>query len=186
VDTLEVINNVLPYLEENTVDSISTTNTTAQLLLDKLNMARISTLTHGYWFNTEKRTLPLTPEGKIETPTGALAVYPTSLANYEFRGEYLYDLDNSTTIFAAPVPCTIYVDLKLEEMPYYAQLYIQWQAAVHAYGQDYGVDAGKVFQILTNNAAEAKGLLEREHLRKKNYNSFKSGAGFRFLSALRN
>lgn len=186
MDALEVINNVLPYLEENTVDSITSSNTTVQLLLDKINMVRVGTLTHGYWFNSEKRTLPLTPEGQIETPTGALAIYPDNLANYEFRGEYLYDLDNSTSVFNAPVPCTIYVNLKLEEMPYFAQLYVQWEAAVHAYGQDYGVDAGKVYEILAKNATEAKGLLEREHLRKKNYNSFKSGAGFRFLSALRN
>ena len=186
MDTLELINNVLPYLEENTVDSISSNNTTVQLLLDKVNMVRLSTLTYGYWFNTEKRTLPLTPEGKIETPTGALAIYPNNLANYEFRGEYLYDLDNGTYQFAAPVACSIYIDLKLEEMPYFAQLYIQWQAAEHAYAQDYGIDQNKVYQILQLNAQSAKGMLEREHLRKKNYNSFRSGAGFRFLSALRN
>lgn len=184
MELLTAVNSILPFLEENTVTSTDTKHPTVALILSKIETAREFILTKGYWFNNETTRLYLTPEGKVEVGTHVLAMYPVDKRlNYELRGEYVYDMGKGTDDIAAPFDAQITVDLPFNKLPHFAALAVQWRAATEAYAQDFQVD--QVVQMLDTREREATHLLDREHLRKRNFSSMRSAAGFRYLNSLR-
>lgn len=184
VELLTALNNILPFLEENTVTSTDTKHPTAALILSKLESSRDLLLTKGFWFNNEKRKFYLDPEGRAHAGTDLLALYTIDKSlNYEIRGQYIYDLNNSTFTLPKEFEALTTVYLPFDRLPYFAAVAVQWRAAVEAYTQDFQVDA--VVQLLTQREQEAMAMLEREHLRKRNFSSMRSAAGFRFLNSLR-
>lgn len=184
VELLTAVNNILPFMEENTVTSIETRHPTVALILSKIEAARLLVLSKGYWFNQETCTYNSNLEGKVEVGTNTLAVYPEDKSSvYTVRGKYIYDLSNSSFDVPVPFKADIVVDLTFDELPHFAALCVQWRAAVEAYSQDFQSDA--VVQLLHAREQEAFGMLQREHLRNKQYSSMRSPAGFRFLNSLR-
>jgi len=184
VELLTAVNSILPFLEENTVTNINTKHPTVALVLGKLDNAREFLLTKRYWFNNEKKQFYLAPDGRANVGTNLLAMYTTDKRlNYEARGQFVYDLNNSTYILPSAFEAQITVDLTFEELPHFAALWVQWRAAVEAYTQDFQVD--QVVQILSTREIEAMAMLEREHLRKRNFSSMRSPPGHRFINSLR-
>ena len=184
MELLTAVNSILPFLEENTVTSTDTKHPTVALILSKIETAREFILTKGYSFNNETTRFYLTPEGKVEVGTHVLAMYPVDKRlNYELRGEYVYDMGKGTDNIAEPFDAQITVDLPFNKLPHFAALAVQWRAATEAYAQDFQVD--QVVQMLDTREREATHLLDREHLRKRNFSSMRSAAGFRYLNSLR-
>ena len=183
MDLLTAVNTILPFLEANPVTTVDTKHPTVAAILASIDNARLLTLSDGYWFNKERKTFFLTPENKILAPLNTLALYPTQNQNYEIRGDYIYDLDNSTFTFTQGFDAVVYMDIQFEELPLFAALTVQWRAAVNAYTQDYGMEG--TIKLLMEREREADALLERENLRKLQYSAMRSNPGFRYLNALR-
>jgi hypothetical protein len=184
VDLLTAVNNVLPFMQENPVTSLTIKHPTVALLVNKMDAARMLLLTDGYWFNDEIKTFYLTPDGKVAVPNNLLSLYPTDKSlNYEIRGGFIYDLDNSTFTIAQSFTANITTELAFEDLPLFAALAVQWRGATEAYAGDFTVDT--TAKLLKQNELEAQGLLDREHLRKRNYSAMRSNPGFRYLNALR-
>lgn len=183
MDLLKAVNTILPFLETNPVTTVDTKHPTVAAVLASIDNARYLMLSDGYWFNKEHKKFYLTPENKISAPVNTLALYPTLNQNYEIRGDFIYDLTNSTFTFTEGFEATVYTDVPFEELPLFAALTVQWRAAVDTYTQDYGVEA--IVKVLMEREREASALLERENLRKLQYSAMRSRPGFRYLSALR-
>lgn len=184
MDLLTAVNNILPWMEENTVTTVDTKHPTVALILNKIDLNREKILSEGYWFNTENKKFFLTPEGEVVKPMNLIAMYPKDRAlMYEVRGTKIYDLGNSTYQITAPFEASIRVDLTFEELPESAARTVMWRAGIDAYVPDYGVAAA--VQILMQREAEAFALLQREHLRKVNYSAMRTPPGMKYLNSLR-
>jgi len=184
VELLTAVNNILPFMTENTVTSLSAKHPTVALILNRIENARLLALTDGYWFNEETRTFYPTPENTIAVPIDLLSMYPSDISlNYEIRGGFFYDLNLGTGTIATAFTAKAVVDLPFNQLPVFAALAIQWRAAVEVYSGDFTVDT--TVQLLKGNETEARGLLEREHLRKKRYSAMRSSPGFNLRNALR-
>lgn len=184
MDLLTAVNNILPWMEENTVTTVDTKHPTVALILDKIDLNLDKILNEGYWFNTEHKKFFLTPEGTVLRPVNMITLYPDDPAlNYEARGDMIYDLGNSTFQIPAPFEASIRVSLQFHELPESAARTVMWRAGIDAYVPDYGLASS--VQIMMAREQEAYALLQREHLRKKRFSAMKSHAGFRYMNSLR-
>lgn len=184
MELLSAVNAILPFMTENTVTSLSVRHPTVALILNRIEANRLLLLTDGYWFNEETRTFYPSPENQIAVPIDLLSMYPLDARlNYEMRGGFFYDLEKGTGTIPEKFIAKAIVDLPFNQLPSFAALAIQWRAAVEVYSGDFTVDT--TTQLLKSNETEARGLLDREHLRKKRYSAMRSAPGFHLHNALR-
>jgi hypothetical protein len=183
VDLLTAVNNILPFMQENAVTSISARHPTVALILNRIDSGRIALLTDGYWFNMETRTLYPSPEKRVAVPNNVLSMLPHDSLPYECRGDFVYNLSEGTYDITEPFKANVVVDLQFHELPLFAALALQWRAALEVYTADFSVDA--TAQVLKSSESEARNLLDREHLRRLNMSAARTPQGSRFLSALR-
>lgn len=181
---LAALNTILPYLQAPAATSTTDRSPTVQAVLRGLGVERTTLLSKEYWFNSRRTELGTTPEGKIETPSGVLALYPEgTYDNIEVRGEYLYNLTDSTFQFDAPLKVRLVEDLPFEELPEAAASAVQWAAAIGAYVPDWGMDDSA--RYMAARLLEATTALDREHLRKRKYTSYNTPAAAAIVNALR-
>jgi hypothetical protein len=184
VELLTAVNNILPFMTENIVTSISSKHPTVALILNRIEATRLLVLTDGYWFNEEVRTYYPSPSGDIAVPIDLLSMYPCDISlNYEIRGGFFYDLNKGTPLIPDKFEAKSIVDLPFNHLPIFAALAIQWRAAVEVYSGDFSVDT--TVQLLKSNETEARALLDREHLRKKRFSTMRSLPGAHLRNALR-
>lgn len=183
MDLLKAVNNILPFMQENAVTSIDGRHPTVALILNRIDSARITLLTDGYWFNTEQRTFYPSPEKRVAVPLDMLTMLPHDDLPYERRGNLVYNLGTGTFDIEESFKAKVVVDLQFHELPLFAALAIQWRTAVEVYTGDLSVD--NTVQLLRANEKEARDLLDREHLRRLNMSAVRTPQGARFLSALR-
>lgn len=181
---LTALNTILPYLQVGTVTSTTDRSPAVGSVLAALDSERLSLLNREFWFNSRETTLPLTPEGYIETPAAILGMYPLdTYENIEVRGEYLYNLSTSTQVFAGPLKVRLVDDLEFEQLPESAAEAVLYAAALAAYTPDWGVDGTSQYLAGKQSAAEA--TLQREHLRKRKFSACRRRTAIRIASALR-
>lgn len=170
----------MPYLGENPVTSVDVNHPTAALVRQKLDQTRKSLLTEGWWFNTTTPTLYPDAEQYIAVPKSALSILAPGL---EVRGTRLYNLKEATYKFPSAVTILLVEDMVWDELPSVAQEYLQWQAGVLCYMQDFGVE--KTMMVLQELAREAKIAIARDHLRNSKFNSTKNRRGARMTQTQR-
>jgi hypothetical protein len=103
-----------------------------------LDAETLKVLAKGWAFNSEKE-VEYTPDvdGKIAVPPEALQIDPSDRSNdYVQRGAFLYDKDNKTDVFTAPVKCDVVLAFPFEDCPFNVQRQIVAQAAM-AYQRSY-------------------------------------------------
>lgn len=178
---LTAVNNILPHLGENPVTSVDVRHPTVSLILDAIEEAKLNMLTQGWWFNTRDITLYPSSENEIFAPTNVLTFYCTDGQLIDIRGDKMYDLQNGTYTITKKVVGTIMDDLTFEELPTYAALAVQYNAAHSVYTKDFGIE--QTVRYLLEQEKNALMMLMQEELRKKKYNSLKSSTAFRFVKA---
>lgn len=123
----------------------------------------------GWWFNTESWTFqPDSTTGKIQLSDNVLYFKDEGGNNYLLRGTTLYDADNQTYTFNAPVTATVVWNLKFEELPTSFAFYIAYTAAQEAqmlFSSDSTINTD-----LAKRIQEAFIRLQREHLRYSKHN----------------
>ena len=182
---LDAVNTILPYLGEANVTSTTARNTTVQSILQQIETAKRALLATGWWFNTVNVTLYPGSDYKIKAPVNVLnwECSDESVLS-EIRGEYLYNLETGTLEFTESQTGTIKQDLEFEELPEYAAQTVMYIACTAVYSADMGVDNTYGTEILSK-LAQARTLLERDHLRKKNvYVRGRRATGY-YMSKLR-
>lgn len=179
---LEVVNYCLKYLGERRVTTVDTRHPTVNDVVLEVEDQINTLLATGWWFNERTQTYYPNTEGKIAAPVDALMLH-SSTTDVDIIDGFFWDINNDTNVFSGPITVTVRAKLTLEDLPEVAAQYIKPQVAVVLYTQEYGME--NVVQELYNQRNTAKMYLDREELRKRQYNSTKRPAVFRFVSALR-
>ena len=183
---LEALNSGLPYLRAPEVTTDTARHPMVGVLRSAIQRQLDILLDRALWFNVVETELLLDNAGRIEAPANTRTLYTLGLGAplVEARGEYLYNLTDVTDIFTEPLSVKLVQEMGFEEVPNAAASLVRWQAALEVYSQRF--DAGdSTAQRLSVFAAQAEQLLEREHLRKKKFNSHSTGAAARIVSALK-
>ena len=185
MNLLTSINNILPFLGEDMVSSIDESyNPTVSNVKARILHAAHGLLCKGWWFNT--RTLTFTPDedGHIQLPQEILTVDNAMHDGrcIDRRAGYLYDFTANTDVFLGPVVLKIREDMDFDDMPDVAQEAAMWAGGVMVYGADQGLDT--TAQLLMQNMQAATAALNREHLRKQQYNTQRQGAASRLRRSI--
>lgn len=183
MNLLAAVNKVLPFLGENFVSSVDASyNPTVSAVKVRVLEAADQMLRKGWWFNTRTVTLLPDTDGHIQVPSTFLEFQSTERLLLERRAGRVFDLEAGTDVFSAPVVLSIREYLDFEDLPATAQDACAWSAGVIVYSADSGVD--NTVQIMQQRQAVALSLLDREQLRKMNYNTNNFGAARRLRSAI--
>lgn len=112
-------------------------------------------LSEGWSFNTDTNW-PLTPDtdGYIVVNTDVLRVDPSDGSNYIRKDGKLYNKENITYTFDAPVECDIVWNLDFDDIPAIMQQYIVLKAARILYQRLVGDDS--ILNVLIKDEQEAK------------------------------
>lgn len=127
-----------------------------------LNLADKGFQSKGWYFNKDYAlSLTVSDDGTIPLPEGTLSVAGTywsggwGFKNVTERAGKLYDLDNKTFTFTAPVVVDIAVRIAYQDMPEVARQYVAIKAAHVAQALDTSIQstmqitAGMVLEALT-------------------------------------
>lgn len=133
MDRLEAINTILDEIGTNHVTTPDARHPDAKSAALQLNLEKKALLLRGWWFNTLLNvTVPLQANGALLLGNNVLASSPIDRQYAEkivMRGRYMWDIENNTGKFDAPLECAQYVDLSWDELPHNAQVCIMYAAA---------------------------------------------------------
>lgn len=134
--------------------------------------------------NTDERTLALDIEGNIILPSSTLEVDAVDVnKNYVQRGTKLYDVDNSTFVFTAPVKVRITVEQEFDDLPFPVANFIRRRAVHEAYINSNGDKTKTDALEKLMNRAELQ--YDKFILRSQDVNASNSPAARRLLDRLR-
>ncbi len=122
---LDAVNELLAAIGEDPVEYLGIMPPSGNTALVTLRAANTAIQSEGHWFNQDD-DVTFYPDGntkEIYLPSNALAVY-ASEQKCTKRGGRLYDRENKTYKFDAPVDCTVVYQLPWDELPNSAQRYI--------------------------------------------------------------
>lgn len=165
ITELEAVNVAVASAGNTPVTSIESTRPDVIAIRALLTSTSREIQSEGWWFNREYNiTLSPDQQGRVVTPQNALNIDPidTSLP-YVSRGSYLYDRENATFTIGKSVDVDVISYLVWEELPFNAQVAIQYEAAKRYVGGDDG-DADE-FLRLQREADLAFARLKKQHLR---------------------
>ena len=169
MELLQAVNTILPYLGEHVITRIETTrHPTVDLIVAAVQRSRQELLAVGWWFNEHEVTLPVNTDGKIDTPTGALAIYGLDF-NVATEGTRLFNLAENTNLFTAPVRLRIVRDTAFEDLPLLAANTVLYSALLEVYVSDFGVDP--TIQAIQAKYDGNRRMMSQENLRNRKYNS---------------
>lgn len=180
MDLLKAVNEILPKLGERPVTSLEAKSPTLAVILPQIESETSLALSTGWWFNTAYNT-DLFPdsEGNLMVPEDTISF----VSNREYpavvvRGERFYDLQRRSYFFTSKIRGTLIQNVPFEELPENAARWIMFSAMVTIYATDIGME--QVVQLWSQYAIAAKGLMEQEHLRQRQY-SVKQSPRYRKL-----
>lgn len=184
MNLLQAVNTVLPYLGEHPVTDLDTAHPTVDLIVNAIDRHRQSLLAEGWFFNEVTRTLPVNTDGKIDAPTGIVAIYGVD-CNVELDGDNLYNVDEGSWYFSKPVKVELIRDIPFDRLPLYASNVVLYQAGIEVYTADFGVE--QTIQVLQNFSEANRIKLVQENIRKRHYNSspFRRGFGARVRNVIK-
>jgi hypothetical protein len=178
---LDAVNMMLASIGQAPVSTLAVSGirdvSIAALALD--NTTR-EVLSKGWHFNTDAGySIAPNVSGNVLVPTGALEIDPSDpTVDAVVRSNdgvlMLWDKDNQTWSFAAPVKCDIVWGFEFEALPTTMRGYIATRAARIFQSQVLGSEV--LFQFTAQHEQEALFLLMRAEGRTKDRNWFRSGA----------
>lgn len=121
---LEAVNELLAAVGEDPLGGLELMPPSGNTALSVLRRTSRNIQTEGFWFNTEDE-LELTPDtdGRITIPESYLRVDGVT-ANVVDRRPHLYNRDDRTHIFIAPVACRVVHFLDWQDLPHVARWFI--------------------------------------------------------------
>ncbi len=131
ISKLDAINTILSSIGSDPVNSLDDTDVDVMNALRLLENESRKIQRQGWLFNTESITL--TPDKythKIYWDNSMLAYKSQDGNNYVKRGDYLYDITNSTDNFTAPVVLSVIRAVDFEDLPDCFREYITAKTAV--------------------------------------------------------
>lgn len=165
ITELTAVNVAIAASGATPVSSIESTRPDVIAIVALLDSVSREIQADGWWFNREYNiTLSPDAQGRIITPQNAISVDPvdTSLT-YVQRGQYLYDRTLATFNIGKSVQVDVITYLAWDELPYPAQVAIQYKAAQNFVGGNDG-DTDE-FVRMRNEADLAMAKLRKADLR---------------------
>ena len=163
--TLDVVNDMLALLNEGRVNSLDEPHPMIPAALAKLDHATTVVQASLWWFNVEYPTLaPQVGSGQILVPNDTAACDSlTQYPNLAVRGNRLYNLDDVTDVFTAPIRVRLHRILPFADCPITARAFIAAKAKLD-FQKDYDGDSMKA-QILAQEIKESYSVMHAEHIR---------------------
>ena len=165
LSTLAVVNDMLGLLGERRVNAIDEPHPLIPDAIAKLNTASSTVQAVMWWFNVEYPTLtPQAGTGELLVPNDTAAC--DSLTQYPrlaVRGNRLYNLDDVTDVFTAPIRVRLHRVVPFDDCPLLARAYIAARAKLD-FQKDYDGDSMKA-QILAQETKDSYARLHAEHIR---------------------
>ena len=163
--TLDVVNDMLGLLGERRVNAIMEPHPMIPNALAKLETATAWVQADMWWFNVEYPTLtPQVGTGELLVPNDTAAC--DSLTQYPrlaVRGNRLYNLDDVTDVFTAPIRVRLHRIVPFDDCPLLARAYIAARAKLD-FQKDYDGDSMKA-QILAQEIKDSYARMHAEHIR---------------------
>ena len=163
--TLDVVNDMLGLLGERRVNALDEHHPLIPDALAKLDTAAALVQADMWWFNVEYPTLlPQAGTGEILVPNDTASC--DSLTQYPrlaVRGNRLYNLDDVTDVFTAPLRVRLHRIVPFDDCPLVARAYIAARAKLD-FQKDYDGDSMKA-QILAQEIKESYARMHAEHIR---------------------
>ena len=163
--TLAVVNDMLGLLGERRVNAIDEPHPMIPNAIAKLETATAWVQADMWWFNVEYPTLtPQAGTGELLVPNDTAAC--DSLTQYPrlaVRGNRLYNLDNVTDVFTAPIRVRLHRVVPFDDCPLLARAYIAARAKLD-FQKDYDGDSMKA-QILAQEIKDSYARMHSEHIR---------------------
>jgi hypothetical protein len=163
--TLDVVNDMLGLLGERRVNAIDEPHPMIPNAIAKLDTATAWVQADLWWFNVEYPTLtPQAGAGELLVPNDTAAC--DSLTQYPrlaVRGNRLYNLDDVTDVFTAPIRVRLHRIVPFEDCPLLARAYMAARAKLD-FQKDYDGDSMKA-QILAQEVKESYARMHSEHIR---------------------
>ena len=163
--TLDVVNDMLGLLGERRVNALAEPHPMIPNAIAKLETATAWVQADMWWFNVEYPTLtPQAVTGELLVPTDTAAC--DSLTQYPrlaVRGNRLYNLDDVTDVFTAPLRVRLHRIVPFDDCPLLARAYIAARAKLD-FQKDYDGDSMKA-QILSQEIKESYARMHAEHIR---------------------
>ena len=160
----------------------------AELALQTVDKVDRELQAEGWHFNTSRgNTLNLDVDGRIPVGTTAISVDVNNLRYSEIdpvlRGNYLYDMRNSTDIFTEALEeVTIVQHLQWDSLPQEARLLVSAMAALE-FGLGSGLITYSKEQDLLRQAKQARASLNRQNIQKGDFSMFGSISGNRIFNS---
>lgn len=127
---LDAVNGMLQAIGETKVLELTEELEEVVVAQDTIREVLVDVLAWGWTFNTEDSLLELEQgTGYIRVPANTLSVDPLDpYIRVTQRGLALYDLENNTYVFTAPVKCRLVLSLDFDSLPQHARQYVYARA----------------------------------------------------------
>lgn len=167
---LDVVNSLLGKLGQRPVNDLNTTHPLVPTALGYVDRHVSAIQARPWWFNTEYPTLsPQVDTKRIMLPQDTASVDGfDKCPRVSARGRWLYNLDDSTYEFEAPLRVALRRLLPFEDLPVLGRQYVQ-ALAVREWLTDRDGDGEKLRQAAIDVAA-AWSQLHQEHIRSSQRN----------------
>ena len=163
--TLDVVNDMLGLLGERRVNAIDEPHPMIPNAIAKLETATAWAQADMWWFNVEYPTLmPQAGTGELLVPNDTAACDSlTQCPRLAVRGNRLYNLDDVTDVFTAPIRVRLHRIVPFADCPVLARAYIAARAKLD-FQKDYDGDSMKA-QILAQEIKDSYARMHSEHIR---------------------
>ena len=179
---LAVLNECIALLGQAPLVSITDSHPLRAPAIAALSAKNTLVQQRGWWFNQEVITVSPDTAGRIILPGDCIKVQgEIGLAK---RGPILYDLTNSTDLFAADQTISIVRLLDFELLEEVAAEYI-CALTLAQFQLDYDGDSDKQSKIL-RRAEMARSELNAEHTRQSRVNRITNSFAIGYISSIRN
>ena len=163
--TLDVVNDMLGLLGERRVNDLMEPHPMIPNAIAKLETATAWVQADMWWFNVEYPTLtPQAGTGELLVPNDTAACDSlTQSPRLAVRGNRLYNLDDVTDVFTAPIRVRLHRIVPFDDCPLLARAYIAARAKLD-FQKDYDGDSMKA-QILAQEIKDSYARMHSEHIR---------------------
>lgn len=168
---LEVVNACIATMGEAPLQAINDDHVYKQAALNYLHSSNAATQKRPWWFNTEYHNLlPDATSKYVYVPQDVIHVSRLSRSQAPFaqRGRRLFNSTTNTYEWDQPVACLLVRLLPFEDLPFYAQDSVSFDAILR-FQREYDGDNTR-FQQLDADRRRALIELNAQHIREKKFN----------------
>ena len=179
---LSVVNDMLGLLGESPVNDLDSFHPMVPKALNVLDTASGEVQSGRWWFNTEiTKLIPQVDSGHLLLPDNTVSVdVLTERPRTAQRGRKLYNLDDNTFKFTAPLEVELRVEYPFDELPNIVRAYIAAAAMLRFQNTIDGDDA-KTRRLMTQ-AKDARMELNAEHTRQVKANMLRRPGPLRWAA----